>query len=278
MEEAEMNLEEWKRMGEDLSRRLRLPTHPVAVKYIENESAIPAGAVRPSLAGQKWSLCQAFTYTRRWGWTTAMTADENFCVPASAMHKWIDVRPEDFMESQVRQGWHRDLASEKVRFEYAQKAFAGELGQKAGRYMGFVASPLAETVVGPDTVLVFGDGSHITHIVHALCYEYKSPVMSAFEGFGESCVKGGLLPFLTGRPQIVIPGMGDRVFAGIGDAEIAIGLPGGLLPMVLERLFQTGGPMNMRQPVKTLLPMGLTESITPGFQFLKEKADRAKAR
>ncbi|MBW1819910.1 MAG: DUF169 domain-containing protein, partial [Deltaproteobacteria bacterium] len=232
---------------------------------------IPAEAVRPGHGNQKWSICQAFTYARRWGWTTAMTADENFCVPASAMNKWVDVSDEDLVESQVRQGWHLDRASEKARFEFARKAFAGGQAEKAAQYNGLVSSPLHHTPVEPDTVLVFGDGAHVTHIVHALCYDYKAPVMSAFEGFGESCMKGGLLPFITGRPQVVIPGMGDRAFAGIGDSEIGIGLPGNMLPLVMAQLFKSGGRQNIGQPVKTLLPMGLTEAITPGFQFLKEK-------
>jgi len=272
-----MKLEEWRMMGADLQDRLRLPTYPVAIKYIKESSAIPTEAIRPSHGNQKWSICQAFTYARRWGWTTAMTVEENFCVPASAMHKWIDVSDEDFIESQVRQGWHLDQASERARFEFARRAFAGGKAEKAAQYRGLVSSPLHNTLVEPDTVLIFGDGSHLTHIVHALCYDYKSPVVSAFEGFGESCLKGGLLPFITGRPQVVIPGMGDRVFAGIGDNEVGIGLPGAILPRVMAQLFKTGGRQNMGQPVKTLLPMGLTESITPGFQFLKEKTEQDKA-
>lgn len=271
-----MNLDDWKKLGHELSGRLRLPTHPVAVRYVRDESEIPAGAVRPGHGGQKWSICQSFTYARRWGWTVAMMADENFCVPASAMHRWVDVTDEEFIESQVRQGWHLDAASEKVRLDFARKVLGGGNEEKASQYHGLVASPLPETVVEPHTVLIFGDGSHLTHIIHAVCYEYKGPVMSAFEGFGESCVKGGLLPFLTGRPHVVIPGMGDRAFAGIGDAEIGIGLPAALLPTVLDRLFLTGGAMNMGQPAKNLLPMGLTESITPGFQYLREVVDRGK--
>jgi uncharacterized protein (DUF169 family) len=271
-----MKLEEWRKMGEDIYGRLRPPTYPVAIKYIADASEIPDQAIRPGHGNQKWSICQAFTYARRWGWTTAMTAEENFCVPASAMHKWVDVSDEDFMESQIRQGWHLDRASEKARLEFARKAFAGGNAGKAAQYRGVVCSPLHTTMVEPDTVLIFGDGSHVTHIIHALCYDYKTPVMSAFEGFGESCMKGGLLPFLTGRPHVVIPGMGDRVFAGISDTEIGIGLPGAMLPLVTEQLFKTGGRQNMGQPVKTLLPMGLTESITPGFQFLKEKVGQNK--
>lgn len=122
--------------------------------------------------------------------------------------------------------------------------------------------------------LVFGDGAHVTHIIHMLCYDYPGPVTSAFEGFGESCVKGGLLPFLTGRPQVIIPGMGDRAFAGISAHEIGIGVPAHMLPDTLPYLFKTGGKMNMGLPVKSFLPTGLTEGITPGFQYLKDTLDR----
>ena len=147
---------------------------------------------------------------------------------------------------------------------------------KAQAHCGFICSPLHQTRVEPDTVLVFGDGTHITHLIHAICFRYKRPVSTSFEGFGESCVKGGLLSFITGMPQVVIPGMGDRAFAGISENEIAMGLPAALLPRVMADLFKTGGAMNIGQPVKTLLPNGLTESITPGFQYLRTIVDGKK--
>ena len=270
-----MTLEEFRKLGESLYHKLHLPTWPVGITYIKSPEEIPQAAVRPSSMGQKWSLCQAVTYARRHGWHVAMTADDNFCVPASAFHKWVDVSDEDLIESQVRQGWHKDRAAEENRFHFFQNLFAGPGGdqilKKMKEYMGFVCSPLHKALLAPDTVLVFGDGTHINHMIQALCYDYTMPVMSAFEGFGETCFKGGLAPFVTGRPQVVIPGMGDRAFAGISPEEIAVGLPASQLSVVVENLFKSGGDMNIGQPVKTLLAMGLNESITPGFAFLKSK-------
>ena len=275
-----MNLEAYHQAGADLARRLRLPTGPVAVKYIKTEDEIPEGAFRPSALGQKWSLCQAFTYARRWGWHSAMTEKDNFCLPASAMHQWVDVSAEDFIESQVQQGWHRDRTSEQNRYAFFMKIFEGNSGRellnRTRQYIGFACSPLAKTLVEPDTILIYGDGTHITHLIHALTFDYTYPIISSFEGFGESCTKGGLIPFVTGRPQVVIPGMGDRSFAGIHDHEIGIGFPAPMLDIVLENLFKSGGYQNMGQPVKTLLPTGLTESLTPGFAFLRDKVGRKR--
>ncbi|MBL7209371.1 MAG: hypothetical protein ISS52_04670 [Dehalococcoidia bacterium] len=85
-----------------------------------------------------------------------------------------------------------------------------------------------------------------------------------------------MLPFITQTPQVVIPGMGDRAFSGTYDYEVAIGLPASLLFLVVEHLFLSGGRLNMGQPVRTLLPMGLTEAITPGFKFVREKIDESR--
>jgi uncharacterized protein (DUF169 family) len=273
-----MDIESYRSAGADLIGRLHLPTGPVAIKYIKSEDEIPEQAVRPSALNQKWSLCQALTYARRWGRHSAMTEKDNFCVPSSAMHQWVEVSPEDFIESQVVQGWHRDLASEQMRYALVISVFAGEAGQamlkQVKQYIGFVCSPLADTIVQPDAIVIYGDGTHVMHLIHALTFDYTLPLISSFEGFGEGCIKAGLVPFITGRPQILIPGMGDRGFAGIHDHEIGISFPATMLSAVQENLFKSGGPQNAGQPIKTLLPTDLTESLTPGFAFLREKLDK----
>jgi uncharacterized protein (DUF169 family) len=275
-----MNLTETRRMGKELYEKLHLPTYPVAITYIKSEDEIPADAMRPSAMGQKMCICQTFTSARAWGAQVAITADDNFCVPSSAGHKWVDVTDEEFIQSQVTQGWHKNRGAEANRIGLYNSLFAGPAGEAAlaktkGR-IGLVCSPVHTAVLEPDTVLVFGNGIHITHIIQALCYDYIFPVFSAFEGFGESCLKGGLLPYITGRPQVVIPGMGDRAFAAITPDEIGVGMPAALLPGVLENLFKTGGAMNIGMPFKTMMPTGLTENITPGFAWLKQVVENKK--
>ncbi|MFO8048490.1 MAG: DUF169 domain-containing protein, partial [Desulfosudaceae bacterium] len=197
-----MDLKEYQSLGQKLYDKLHLPTYPVAITYIKSEDEIPAEATRPSAMGQKMSICQTFTYARSWGAHVAITAEENFCVPGSAGHKWVDVTDEEFIESQVTQGWHKSREAETNRINGFNHLFRGSDGEarlaRARERIGLVASPLHQALLEPDTVLVFGNGVHITHIIQALCYDYKAPIMSVFEGFGESCLMGGLLPFLTG--------------------------------------------------------------------------------
>jgi hypothetical protein len=54
-------------------------------------------------------------------------------------------------------------------------------------------------------------------------------------------------------------------------------MPSHVLFVLLENLFKAGGNMNMGYPAKTLLPMDITENITPGFQFLREKMNKKKS-
>lgn len=271
-------IEKYRKAGRELYDALHLSTFPVAIKYIKREREIPQGVLRPSSFGKKMALCQAFTQSRRWGATVAMTSDDNFCTPATAMHRWVDISKEDLIKSQVIQGWHKNAAAEKMRISSFFEFLSREGLEKLEHYHGLICSPLPDTLVVPDVVLVYGDGVQLTHIIHALSYEYKHVPMSFFEGFAESCMKGGLLPFVTGRPQIVIPGAGDRSFAGITENELGIGIPASLLAYVLDNLFKTGGMMNIGYPLRQILPTDLSEHLTPGFQFMREKIDKKAGR
>ncbi len=271
-------LESYRKAGRRIYDRLHLASYPVGIRYIKDEKEIPEGSMRPSALKQKASLCQAFTYARRFGFTMAMTSDDNFCTPATAMHRWVDIPFDVLVESQIIQGWHENAEAERKRIEHGQKMIGRANLSRLSKYKGFVCFPLHLAPVSPDSVLIYGNGENIMHIIHALTYEGENFPTSSFEGFAEPCLKGGLIPFITGVPQVVIPGMGDRSFSGTYDYEIAIGIPSRLIPDVDLNLFKTGGPLNMGQPAKTLLPQSLTENITPGFKYIREKIDAGKRR
>jgi len=268
------DLEEFRKAGEDIYHRLHLSTYPVAIKYIQDIDEIPDGFTRPSMFGKKLTLCQAFTQARRWGAKVAMTSEDNLCTPSTAAHRWSKVSFDDLVESQVIQGWHKDSDAEKKRLTAGINILGEEGLRQIDGYHGFICSPLIGTVFVPDTVLVYCDGLQLTHIIHALCYEYKYVPTSSFDGFAESCIKGGLIPFATKMPQVVIPGSGDRALAGTGDSELAIGMPGFLVFYVLDNLFKTGSDMNIGYPMRYLVPTDLDENITPGFKFLRERMDK----
>jgi uncharacterized protein (DUF169 family) len=269
-----ITIEDYRKAGQELYDKLHLATYPVAIKYIKNLKEIPDKAIRPIVKGHKMSICQAFTQARRFGSTYAITSADNFCTPSSVGHGWVDITEEEFIESQIRQGWSKDPQAERRRAAEAySKNFKNVI---ALGYRGVVASPLPETLVVPDTILTYGDGRQLTYLIHALTYEHKSKysIRSSFEGFGESCAKGGFMPFITRKPQIVIPGAGDRSFAGIQDDELAIGMPANYVFYVLENLFKVGGGQGLKLPLRQILPLNLNENLTPGFKYMREVIDR----
>jgi len=266
--------EDYQKAGQEIYDKIHLATYPLAIKYYKEKSEIPRNVTRPGAMGKKMSICQTFTMARKFNHSYSISAEDNFCTPSSVGHGWVPITKEEFIESQVRQGWHKDEQAEKRRAEKIyMKNYKNiiELG-----YRGVIASPLPKTVVVPDTILIFGNGAQITHIIHALNYEHKRKyaVRSSFEGFGESCGKGGLMPFITRKTQIVIPGSGDRSFAGIQDHEIGIGMPGEHIFYVLQNLFKTGGKQGLGFPIRSMIPMNLTENLTPGFKYMREVIDK----
>ncbi|MFX0148000.1 MAG: DUF169 domain-containing protein [Candidatus Hodarchaeota archaeon] len=266
--------EDYQKAGQEIYDKLHLATYPIAIKYYKDKSEIPGNVIIPYILGKKMSICQTFTMARKFNQSYAISAEDNFCTPSSVGHGWVPISKEEFVESQVRQGWHKDVAAEKRRAEALYvKNYENLI---ALGYRGLIASPLPNTIVIPDTILIFGNGAQITHVIHALNFEHKKKyaVRSVFEGFGESCGKGGLMPFITRRAQIVIPGMGDRAFGGVQDYEIAIGLPGTYIFYVLKNLFKTGGKQGLGFPVRAMIPMGLTENLTPGFKYMREVIDK----
>ncbi len=273
-----MNSKDYQTIGKKLYDSLRLNTYPVAVKFIKSLDAIPEGFMRPTQFRQKWSLCQAITYARRGGVRIAMTADDNFCVPASYGQGWLPfLSYNDLIESQRLNKWRETLESEKhVQAEFAAEIVSHEGYHKVKGNIGFLLAPLIETPFVPDSILFYGSPGQMTHIIQALAYEGKHIVKSSFIGFAESCMKGALFPYVTGKPQYVSPGAGDQSFSGTNEYEVAIGIPGELLFYIMDKLFKTGGPSNKGMPQRTILAGQLSEKLLPGWSFLRGKIDEEK--
>lgn len=272
------SIEDYQITGKELYDALRLNTFPVAIKFIQSLSDIPIGFLRPVQFKQKWSLCQAFTYVRRGGARVAMTAEDNFCIPASFGQGWLpQLTYDDLIESQRLNKWRDSLEAEKkVQAAFAAEIVTSEGYKKIEGNMGFLLSPLAETPYMPDSILLYGSPGQMTHIIQALSYEGRYMVKSTFIGFAESCMKGALFPHVTGKPQYVSPGMGDQTLSGTNENEVAIGIPGELLFYIKDKLFKTGGQSNKGMPIRTLLAGQLNEKITPGWSYLRKKIDELK--
>lgn len=250
---------------------MRLLTFPVAIKFIKSYDEIPDKVQQPSKIGQNITLCQSFTMARRWGAHVAMTYNDNACITSSLVHQWKKASMKDILKSQIKSGYHKDAKAEmKVQSQYSELSNK-ENYLKIKDHVGMIVSPLTKTIIEPDIVLTYGDPAQMTHIIHALSYEGKYLVWSSFVGFGESCIKGVLIPYITQEPEVVLPGTGDRTLSLAKEEEMAIGMPAKLISYVNENLFKAGQKLNMGQPTKFFvgsIPEGFGP---PAWNYLKRK-------
>ena len=268
-------IEQYQQIGREIWNDLRLATYPVAIKYIKDESEIPNDFVQPSKVGESWTLCQAITYARRNQTCSVMTKEDNFCVPSSWGQGWLKLPWEEFVQSQILNQWHKDYESE-IRCQMASGAdWASEENLKrVAEHCGFLVAPLTSAPFIPDSILLYCNPGQATHIIHALSYEGNHVVTSSFTGFGESCIKGALKPFLTGTPEVILPGTGDQVVSGTHAHEMAVAVPGQLLFTIKKNIFQTGGEKNIGYPLQAPRTK-IDNSFLPGWVYLKEKMEES---
>ncbi|MBI5845053.1 MAG: DUF169 domain-containing protein [Deltaproteobacteria bacterium] len=274
-------MEAYRKAAQVLYDGLRLGSLPIGVKYQKTGEAVPEGFISPSALGQKWSLCQAFTFARVHRGHAAMTAKDNFCLASTVAHGWMPLPVEDLLESQRLNKWRRDMEAELAAQSLYVEVMSPENQARLAEHIGFITAPVATMPFEPDSVLVYGNPAQITHIIQALSYDGKNLLRSPFNGYCESCIKGALLPYLSGKSHVVIPGAGDRAFSGTGADEVAVGMTPGALLSAAANLFRSGEEFNLGYPVKSPLVGHLHEDILPGWTFLKrrirEEAEKAQA-
>ena len=157
-------------IGEELEKRVRLKTFPLAVKLIEKTKDIPDGAHRPLKdTGHHLSLCQAYQISRRDGKTMAMLKEDNWCFEPVVGYG-LGEPPQYFLDGYNR--FPDDVATLEAGRHYAEEFPRLE----TGRYIGVVSAPLTMTGFEPDLVMIYCDQAQLSLLL--LAKEYK-------EGYNE---------------------------------------------------------------------------------------------
>jgi uncharacterized protein (DUF169 family) len=233
---------DWTQKAEALNRLIRPLTFPVAIKLVKSIDSFPEKARRPSRdMGFKTNICVGMTMARKYGWTVGMTADDNACPIAAYTYGWSEAESDakkaliDFMIA-MKYSANEDAA--KTTMESIE-----QIKLSKGQYAGIVFSPLERTRIEPDLIMIFCNPAQLMRLVHGATQETGVAVQSVFSGRAGSCTEGVLQTFKTGKPRVVLPGNGDRVWAMVQDDEIAFAIPANWLDSViggLEATHQTG--------------------------------------
>jgi uncharacterized protein (DUF169 family) len=226
-----VDLKTYHEYGEELERRLRLKTFPMALKLLEKEKDIPEGAVRPLKdLGHHLSLCQSFQLSRREGKTVAMLKEDHWCVEP-VLGFGLGEPPQYFLEGHNR--YPRDVATLE-----AGKHFAEEFPRlEVGKYIGLASAPLRAANFEPDVVVVYGDSSQLCLLLLGREYKEGYNLKCALSGHA-ACVYAVVPAVQCGECQVAVPCRGDHYRAMAGDEEMIFSAPRGKLDDLMVGLRQ----------------------------------------
>jgi uncharacterized protein (DUF169 family) len=224
-----MDIDYLRSVGEELERKLRLKTYPLAVKMITEEEEIPAGAKRPIKDfGYHFDLCQAFASSRRDGVTMALNKNDNWCCEPVIGYGLAEP-PNDFMDGKNR--FPQDVASLEAGSHYAQDLPKLE----PGKYVGVLSAPLSKTSFIPDVVVIYGDSEQLSLLL--LAEEYKDGHDLAIHVSSHAACIYAVVPSMkSGQCSVSIPCRGDHYGAMAGDSETIFTIPLSKLEDVMDGL------------------------------------------
>jgi uncharacterized protein (DUF169 family) len=201
-----MRPEEYQSLGEELERLLMLRTSPLAIRLLEKEADIPAGAVRPLRdRHQHIAQCQAFALSRRERLSIAMLKEDSWCWAPLVGFGLVDWQP-----------------AKEVILPRGQAELMPRLEQ--GRYIGIVSAPLKSANFEPDLVLVYSNTAQLRHMIQVVRDREKTLVTSQFDPI-DSCVYSVVPVILNGQYRITLPDPGECKRALAGEDEIIFSIP-----------------------------------------------------
>ncbi len=208
--------------GEELEKRLRLKTFPLAVKLLEKEEDIPEGAIRPKRdLGYHLALCQGFASSRREGALMAMLKEDMWCYsPVIAFG--IAEPPEYYLEG------HTDFPL-RIRSLEAAKNWANKSPRlEYGKYIGVVSAPLKTANFEPDLVVIYCNSAQLRSLLAGIRYKEGYQVTSTLVP-DAACVQYTVPVLQSGGCQVTVPCIGDRKWAMAQDGELIFSVPKGKL-------------------------------------------------
>ena len=204
------------RLQDTLQRCCRLPTTPVAVKLAGQGETPPARAKYPlEDVGNRLAVCQGMTVARTMGWVLAFRKDDHACpFPRIFMGH---VPPDRFLDGAIAD-YYLDDPQRMRAMEASYPRWP------ADTYHEIWLAPLTNCDFQPDLVVAYGNPAQVLAMVHGANFTIGTGVASVSSG------RFGCNTWIAAVPQsdactYVIPGPGERVFAGTQDHEMSFAVP-----------------------------------------------------
>ncbi|CAG0973570.1 hypothetical protein PLCT2_01493 [Planctomycetaceae bacterium] len=247
-------------VNEAIERHARPQTFVLGIKMCRTEADIPAKAKRAKKDLQIDSaLCQGMSIARHFGWTFAVSRDDISCPIGATLFGFAPI-VSHFECGNCCAGMYTKDAAAGAKTEGEAPKF------KFGEYYAMVSGPLGRIDFEPDVVLVFGMPAQVMRLVTGALWESGGYIHSKFSGRTD-CADEVIETMQSGKPQVILPCYGDRIFGQTQDHEMAFAFPWAFAQKLLDGLEGThkGG---VRYPIPQHLRY--TGTFPPSYEKLRE--------
>lgn len=262
---------EWQNQARQLTEFLRLMVRPVGVRLLTGEEVDGVRALRPGPdLGRKFTYCQALSVAGRMGLPVMVTGQDEGCImilQAYGMGKFDPLTK--IPESQCAMGWVKDM---ETAYKFVTQNVEDLLEQR--EYAALLASPLESMELRPDVVFVYGMPAQVVRLVQGYGYVTGEPIESKFSGFAGTCVAGVIRTRRLNKPQVLLPGFGDRMLARVEDHEMSFSFTLDHMEALLEGIREVGARSGIPWPFKyTIYDSDFTQlnNIYPEFAEYLER-------
>jgi len=209
-----------KKLDLALTEHLRPGTFPLAVRMVNRDETLPDRTRRPKEQfGHTVAICQTFSIARRYGWQLAVGAEDVGC-PLALTAFGFKPMTETFACGEMCGGMFTESneAGAKTEAEVPKFSFA--------QYKYLLTAPIGRATFEPHLYLVYGNSAQTMRLMTALLWKKGGYIHSRFSGRLD-CADICIETMQTGKPQVILPCYGDRVFGLTQDHEMAMAIPAG---------------------------------------------------
>ncbi len=223
---------------------VRPDTFPLAIRVMKKEDSMPDRVKRPARDFNKtFSICQGVTMSRRYGWSIAMGKEDLSC-PIAKIAFGFEEELDYYSEGNLTDGMYTKTCDLGALTEAAVPKFTKE---EAGTVL---MSPLGRASFEPDVITVYGNSAQVMRMVAGALYHTGGEITSTFTARAD-CADIVIKTIQTGKPQVILPCYGDRVFGQTHDHEMAFTIPFSMADEFADGLKQThkGECVTLFQPI-----------------------------
>ncbi len=215
-----------------LNELIRPKTFPIGIKLLKNaDDEYINGMGRIRRPEEEIAICQIFSYARLYGWTILGTKEDNLC-PVGEVALGFAKTPTSMSSGAMFYGRYQgSLDAAKKMSETIPRI-------KEEEFSAILAAPLDRFKLDPDLVLIYGNSAQMMRLIHGALW--KDGGRLYFGSSGEAvCADSVAQTYITQKPQLGIPCYGERRFGILGDDELVMGIPYGMIGDVIKGLEKT---------------------------------------